>query len=1383
VAALALMAFAIAALMPSGARAACANLIACENALPGDPPSDWQVNGVGDSTIQGFATSMSVNAGGTESFKIKTPSAAYHIDILRLGYYGGDGARKITTITPSVSLPQTQPACLTNSSTGLIDCGNWSVSASWPVPSTAVSGVYIAHLVRDDPQDKGGESQIPFVVRNDASHSDILVSTSDATWEAYNDYGGNSLYTCTVACPPGNPLAYKAAYAVSYNRPWEGSFAVDNGESYLWYAEYQMIRFLEENGYDVSYTSSSDVDQPSTGSLLVNHKLFISSAHDEYWSAGQRANVTAALNAGVNLAFFSGNEIFWKTRWAASTADGSSTPDRTLITYKETHFNAPTDPQDPPTWTGAWADPRFSPPADGGLPANALSGQEFVVNAGTSDITVPSQYSALRLWRNTAIAALSPGQSVTLGAGIGTLGYEWDVDADNGFRPPGLFDVSSTTVSGVQPFTDYGSTTGTGTETHHLTLYRAPSGALVFGAGTVQWAWGLDNTNAWASNSTDPSGKPPDRNMQQATVNLFADMGVQPATPMSGLVAATASTDHTPPTSTITAPAAGSNLQDGAALTITGTATDSGGGVVAGVEVSTDGGSTWHPATIAGPDAAGVTWSYTTTAHVSPTETIESRAVDDSGNLETASDAESLNVACPCSIWGNVTPATPDAGDATAGEFAVQFKSDVFGTVSGIRFYKSALNTGTHVGSLWTASGQLLAQATFTNETASGWQTVTFSSPVAVMPNTTYVAGYYAPKGHYASTEYYFYPPPSPTPDGFAPVDSPPLHALRNTGTTVNGLYTYSSSPTFPTGSFQAENYWVDPIFSPSPPPGQATNASAVAGSSSAALSWSAPSSGGPVTSYVVTPYIGTAPQQTISVTGSPAPTSTTITGLANGSTYTFTVTATNPNGAATPSAASNAITPQAFLSAAFNGGFESSLSYWSAGGIVTPTASTAKPHSGSASAVLGTVSGTEPVGDSWVSQTVVVPSSATLSFWYWPSTTDDICSGSSCVYDWQEAQIRSTSGATLASVFKSNSNAKTWTQVSYNMSAYAGQTVVLWFNVHQDGGGDPTYMYLDDVSLAGSGPTPPGAPTNVVATAGNAQAALTWTAPSSNGGSAITSYTVTPFIGSTPQATQTFSGTSGNVTGLTNGTSYTFTVNATNAIGTGSASSPSNTVTPTAPTTPAFVQQVASHVSSATSLAVTPASNVTAGDREVVVVGIWSSGAATAKTVTDAAGNTYTELMHFTASENTEMSVWSAPISAGGGTKPTITVTPTARADIGVAALEYSGLSSAAGTGAVDQTAQASGTTTAAATVGSGATAATTASNELAVGFYVDSGFGDTLTAGSGFTRRSLVSNTPDMELLVEDQPAAQGATPAATVGTGSNTVWLMATVVFKHA
>ena len=902
-----LLALVLGAVGPARAVAACANPVACENQLPGDPPSDWEVQGAGDSSIQGFATSMSVNVGQTEYFKIDTPSTSYHIDILRLGYYGGDGARLIASdIKPTATLPQTQPACLVQSGTGLIDCGNWSVSASWTVPTTAVSGVYIAHLVRDDSQDPGGDSQIIFVVRNDASHSDILVQTSDATWEAYNDYGGNSLYTCTIDCPSGDPEDYKGADAVSYNRPLDGDITTDGGDSDPYYAEYQLIYWLEENGYDVSYTDEATVD--SAGALLKNHKVFVSSGHDEYWSPGQRTSVESALAAGVNLAFFSGNEMFWKTRWGPSI-DGSNTPYRTLTTYKETHYNAQVDPEDPPTWTGAWADPRFSPPADGGLPANAVTGQQFLVNSGTLSLTVPGQYAKLRFWRNTAVANLTPSQTITLAPGQGTVGYEWDADEDNGFRPAGEFDMSSTTGTGLQAFTDYGSDLNDdATATHHITMYRAPSGALVFGAGTVQWSWGLANVNMWGDAGPNTS-IPPDENMQQATVNLFADMGAQPTTLQSGLVPATQSTDTTPPTSTITSPKAGASLQDNSSVTISGSATDTGGGVVAEVDVSTDGGSTWHPATINGADASSVTWSYQWTARSSPTTTIMSRAVDDSGNIETPSAGVTVGVSCPCSLWGaGETPGTPDSGDASSVSVGTAFTSDTVGTVTGIRFYKASTNTGTHIGGLYSSSGTLLASATFTGESSSGWQQVNFSSPVPISANTTYIAAYYAPNGHYSADQDYFF---TPSPMGGSVLNSPPLHAVPASFTANNGFYSYGAGLTFPSSTFGDTNYWVDPVFMTNTgPPGPPTAVTATAGNGSATVSWTAPVGGAPPTSYTITPYIGTTAQPTTTVSGSPPTTTTTVTGLTNGTAYTFTVIAANSSGTGPASAPSNAVTP-----------------------------------------------------------------------------------------------------------------------------------------------------------------------------------------------------------------------------------------------------------------------------------------------------------------------------------------------------------------------------------------------------------------------------------------------------------------------------------------
>ncbi len=238
-------------------------------------------------------------------------------------------------------------------------------------------------------------------------------------------------------------------------------------------------------------------------------------------------------------------------------------------------------------------------------------------------IQVPYSDSQMRLWRNTAIASLAPNGTYSMPKG--TLGYEWDVDMDNGSRPAGLFQVASSTHNlTVDYLLDQGATYGAGTATHHMTEYRAPSGALVFGSGTVDWSWGLNSNHDNPFNFATPN---PDPNMQQATVNLFADMGVQPATLQSGLMAAQKSTDTTPPVSNITSPASGQTVSTGTPVTISGTASDS-GGIVASVEVSADGGTTWHPAT------GRATWSYSWTPSQIGQMTLLARAVDDSANLE-----------------------------------------------------------------------------------------------------------------------------------------------------------------------------------------------------------------------------------------------------------------------------------------------------------------------------------------------------------------------------------------------------------------------------------------------------------------------------------------------------------------------------------------------------------------------------------------------------------------------------------------------------------------------------------------------------------------------------------------------------------------------------
>ena len=653
-------------LEPRGCNGQEDNSIVRENRFPGQPSTEWDINGPGDSTIQGFGHDISINRGETIFFKIKTDSLDYRIDIYRMGFYSGMGARLVDTLKPFVELPQHQPDGIRDANSRLYDCGNWEVSASWQSPRGATSGVYFARLIRQDcdvvsvcsdhdqslsrepliaPSHAYGAlghgrlanalrepraSHIYFVVRDDEGCSDILFQTSDTTWQAYNRYGGHCVYARLNSENPrahgGPPRAYK----VSYNRPFETRHY--RAVNMVFNGEYPFIRWLESNGYDVSYSTGVDTDR--RGEEILKHRLFLSVGHDEYWSREQRGHVEAARDAGVHLAFFSGNEVFWKTRWECSI-DQQKVPHRTLVTYKETHDDAKIDPV-ADVWTGTWRDSRVFNP-EGPKPENALTGTIFTVNAWRNDpLIVPGEYAHLRFWRNTEVAMLKRDEKAVLLKGL--LGHEWDEDLDNGFRPSGLFHLSSTTIDNVPYIQDHGTVFEAGTATHHLTLYRHESGALVFGAGTVQWGWGLDahhdtdtgvppeRANEYSTRvGVDPHG--PDRNVQQATVNLFADMGVQPLTLQENLVQASMSTDLEAPTSNIEVPVHGSVLTC-QTLIISGSASDIGGGQVAGVEISLDNANTWHPA------KGRETWDYEWIPANRQTVTILSRAVDDSGNLE-----------------------------------------------------------------------------------------------------------------------------------------------------------------------------------------------------------------------------------------------------------------------------------------------------------------------------------------------------------------------------------------------------------------------------------------------------------------------------------------------------------------------------------------------------------------------------------------------------------------------------------------------------------------------------------------------------------------------------------------------------------------------------
>jgi hypothetical protein len=755
------------------------NPITLENRRAGVPASEWDVaNGQDDPNLLGFADDISYAPGELVSFRIHATSAArYSLRIYRVGWYGGEGARHVTTRVQNA--PTSQPACM--SLADPVDCSNWSVTDLWHIPEGQVSGVYLAKIT-PIPAGASNGSHILLVIRDDDGGSDILFQTDDTTWQAYNPYPSSSKFT-----PGVRTSLYNGAARVSYNRPIR--MVVNEHIRSFFGAQYHMVRFLERNGYDVSYFAG--VDAARRGGELLEHRVFLSSGHDEYWSREMRNAVNAARDAGTHLVFLSGNLMFWKTRWENGF--------RTMVSYKTTkHETTPPESSgldDTAGFTGTWRDVRFQDPFDLAEPENSTTGlQAAVVSRADAALLVPEAHGQLRLWRNTPAAAVGTCNVTQLANN--TLGFEWDLDENNGRRPPGLFRLSSTTL-GHAPLLYGPGTQAAGSSrahvaqaTHHVASYRHASGALVFDAGSVQWSLGLDRTHLGGALEGNL-----DTTLAQATANLLADMGVQPDTPIDFSPAQT-STDHTPPVSEIISPANSASVRVGEAVEVTGTAGDTGGGVVAGVELSFDGGSTWRP--VDGRESWRAVWRPAAVG----THVLMSRAVDDSGNLEPVVAAVDVSVGCPspCSVWpASEAPAVPHQPDNPI-ELGVRFRADVSGAIRAIRFFADAASPGPHQAHLWSSTGALIGTATSPLQKISGWREAVFAVPVTITANTTYVASYHTTTGYAytnqgLSTAWY----------------RQPLAALGG-----GGVYAYGSGPAvFPTQTAQNRNYWIDVDFLP----------------------------------------------------------------------------------------------------------------------------------------------------------------------------------------------------------------------------------------------------------------------------------------------------------------------------------------------------------------------------------------------------------------------------------------------------------------------------------------------------------------------------------------------------------------------------------------
>jgi hypothetical protein len=454
-----------------------------ENGLPGSTGWTLPARGTG---ISGYAVPASVDVGQEVGIAVSTISPTYDLDVYRIGWYGGSRGRLVSWahglpgLDQGTWMPQTFGVsncrtCLYNQPTGLLE-PRWSVTHRLVIPKSWLSGDYLVRLMTP----AGDTANAYFVVRDDRYRSQVLAVLPLNTYQAYNNWGGKSLYSSNSVGPATlSSGEFKgAATEVSLERPYASYSGVRQ--------DFEMVAFLERNGYDVTYATSVDLDRDPA--LLTRHRIFISVGHDEYWSRAMRDHVESARDRGVNLLFLGGNDLFWQVRYR----QGAGGTDRSvLVCYRSAGID-PVAASDPAAATVRFADPPLS------RPASSLTGTVYtdpILKQPAAWVVAPTAPAWL-----LAGTSLSPGSSIA-----GLVGVECDRLDTSQPVPQSLVVVSDSPV------------TKSGTTLSHCdsVYYRARSGAQVFSAGTWSWEDFLD-------------GPKQNADVVTMTINLMSQFGSSP---------------------------------------------------------------------------------------------------------------------------------------------------------------------------------------------------------------------------------------------------------------------------------------------------------------------------------------------------------------------------------------------------------------------------------------------------------------------------------------------------------------------------------------------------------------------------------------------------------------------------------------------------------------------------------------------------------------------------------------------------------------------------------------------------------------------------------------------------------------------------------------
>jgi hypothetical protein len=428
--------------------------------------------------IEGYVSRTSLRAGETINFHLSAnPESSVMIDIYRLGYYAGNGGRWMTRIGPLPVEPQPDPEI---GAKRLRNC-YWPVTAQLTIPADWISGVYVGKLTADREQ---LQSYVIFIVRDDRP-ADLIFQCSDHTWQAYNRWPSQfSLYD-----DGQDPWYWGPEVQVSFNRPYgkycqilDQPLSIGSGEFFLW--EYPFAYWLESHGYDVTYISNQDTHHDPQG--LLRAKGFLSVGHDEYWTLKMFRHLQHAVEAGLNVGFFSGNAVCGKIVW-----------DPGVRGFERVGVFGP------PGGTREFASMSR-------LSHERPYAHELIGAHSTGPVTGGADWICVRpdhwIYDGTG---MKRGDSVP-----GVIGWEWHGDP----APiAGLEIVASGPTQSAPGVPNGGQYTAT--------VYAGPRRNIVFNASTCWWADGLSAPPGYMRPQVYTTPQGPDIRLQRITHNVLRRMG------------------------------------------------------------------------------------------------------------------------------------------------------------------------------------------------------------------------------------------------------------------------------------------------------------------------------------------------------------------------------------------------------------------------------------------------------------------------------------------------------------------------------------------------------------------------------------------------------------------------------------------------------------------------------------------------------------------------------------------------------------------------------------------------------------------------------------------------------------------------------------------